>query len=207
MKRESTDPHRERLPGNSLFCGLSAEAVEGWGHESDSAFHALVAANVAMNLTSGFRGMSATLPVWFEYGHAHVVSRRVDERYTLYARGTIRDGADSWKWEQRVAGLVSNNFAPTWRVLADERRFEDLSGPDHLTAWSKVAWMLEKFGPDGMRTYLLAVTDPLPRKDELDRHTFQRDREIAVLAEIGLAPIEALEEEWLHSASKATSKR
>jgi len=206
-KREPTDPQRERLPGDTLFCGLSAEAVEGWGVESDSAFHALLAAIVAQNLTSGFRGMTANLPVWFEYGHSHVVSRKVDERHTLFARGTLRDDGDSVKWDQRVAGLVANDFAPTWRALADERRFEDLSGPDHLVAWSKVAWMLDRFGPDGMRTYLLAVTDRLPRKDELDRHAFQRDRELAVLAEIGLTSIETLEEEWRRSASKANSKR
>ncbi len=206
-KRDSTDPMRERLVGGSLFFGISAEAVDSWGHESDSALHSQVAANVAMNLLVGFRGMSSPVPIWFEYGWSHVASRRVDERYTLYARGTLRDGADAWKWEGRVAGLVSNDFAPSWKDLANETKFEGLSGPDHLVAWSKAKWMLEVLGPRGMRTYLLAITDPLPRKDELDSVAHRRDRELSALAEIGGASIESLDLAWRAWAAKEPTKR
>ncbi|MBL8862348.1 MAG: hypothetical protein JNK02_10085 [Planctomycetes bacterium] len=207
VQRDGTDPMRERLPGGSLFFGISAEAVESWGHESDSALHAQVAANVAMNLAVAFRGMSSPIPLWFEYGWSHVASRRVDERYTLYARGTLREGADAWRWEPRVAGLVTNGFAPTWTDLAGKRRFEDLSGPDHLVAWSKAAWLLESLGPRGMRTYLLTVSDPLPRQDGLDPPAFRRDRELAALVEISGLGLERLEESWRRAALKATSKR
>lgn len=207
LQRDPQDPMRERLAGNSLFFGISMEAVRDWGHESDSALHAQVAANVALNLLAGFRGISATVPVWFEYGYSHGASRRVDERYTLLARGTAREDADAWKWEPRVAGLISNDFAPTWKDLANERRFEDLSAPDHLVAWSKVSWMLQTFGPERMRQYLMAVTDPLPRRDELDRAAFLRDRQLAALDEVGGAPNLELEAAWRRWASKAVSKR
>ena len=206
-KRDSTDPFRERLPGNTLFFGISAESVAAWGHANDSALHCQVAANVAMNLLVAFRGMTSPLPVWLEYGWAHVASRRVDERYTLYAKGTQREGADSWNWDARVAGLVSNGFAPTWQQLAAETRFDDLSGPDHLVAWSKAKWLLETLGPRGMRTYLLAITDPLPRVDELDPVAFRREREIQTWTELSGTSIQAFEEAWIRSASKATSKR
>ncbi len=207
LQRDPQDPMRERLAGNSLFFGISMEAVRDWGQESDSALHAQVAANVSLNLLAGFRGMSSTLPVWFEYGYSHCASRRVDERYTLLARGTAREDADAWKWEPRVAGLVSNDFAPTWKDLANERRFEDLSAPDHLVAWSKVSWMLQTLGPERMRQYLMAVTDPLPRRDELDRAAFLRDRQLAALDEVGGAPNLELEAGWRRWASKAVSKR
>jgi len=207
LKRDASDPIRERLPGNTLFFGMSAETVRSWSQETDSAFHAQVAANVALNLMDGFRGMSATPPVWFQYGYSHVVSRRVDERFTLYAKGTIREDADSWKWEPRVAGLITNDFAPSWKDLANERRFDDLSGPDHLVAWSKVTWMLQHFGPERVRQYLMSVTDPLPRKDELDRAAFLRDRELQALEEAGGVPAAELEEAWRRWAAKATSKR
>jgi hypothetical protein len=207
LQRDATDPLRERLPGDTLFFGISAETIATWGHESDSALHAQVAANVALNLLAGFRGMRSPLPVWFEYGWSHVVSREIDERFTLYARGTQREAAESWDWRARVAGLVANDFAPTWAALADEKRFEDLSGPDHLVAWSKVRWMLDELGPSGLRTYLLAISAPLPRVDELDPHAFRRDRELAVLAELGGGTLAALEEAWRRDAAKATSKR
>lgn len=206
-KREPSDPRREWLAGGSLFFGISAETVESWGQESDSALHAQVAANVALNLLNGFRGMTSPVPVWFEYGWSYVASRRVDERYTLHARGTQREGADSWKWDARVAGLVSNDFAPSWKDLASETRFEGLSAPDHLVAWSKTTWMLENFGPRGMRTYLLAITDPPPRKDELDLVAFRRERELAALAEVGADSLESLEASWRAWAVKPTSKR
>ncbi|MCY2959316.1 MAG: hypothetical protein NTY35_04050 [Planctomycetota bacterium] len=207
LKRDASDPIRERLPGGSLFFGISAETVRSWSQESESAFHSQVAANVALNLLSGFRGMSSTLPVWFEYGYSHVISRRVDERYTLYAKGTLREDGDSWKWEPRVAGLIANDFAPSWKDLANEKRFEDLSGPDHLVAWSKVTWMLQTFGPERMRQYLMAVTDPLPRQDELDRAAFLRDRQLRALEEVAGVPTTELEDVWRRWAAKATSKR
>lgn len=207
VQTDATDPSRVRLPGQSLFFGLSAETVRTWGYETDAAVHAQVAANVALNLLEGFRGMRAMPPFWFEYGYSHVASRAVDERYTLYARGTLRDGADSWKWEPRVAGLVGNDFAPTWKDLAAEKRFEDMSGQDHLVAWSKVTWMLQTFGPDRMRQYLMAVTDPLPRKDELDQAAFVRERELGALVEISGQSLPDLEATWRRWASKATSKR
>lgn len=205
--RDGNDPMRERLPGGCLFFGLSAEAVHSWGRESDIAFHSQVAADVALNLVNGFRDLGTSAPLWFEYGWSHVQSRRIEERSTHYARGTDREGRDSWKWEPRVQGLISNAFAPTFPQLAEFRRWDELSGPAHLAAWSKVSWMLTTFGPERMRTFLMAVTDPVPALGEAERTAFLRDRQLAALQDVGGAPVEALEEAWRRWAGKPGSKR
>lgn len=207
MERDTTDPTRDHLAGGSIFFGVSAESVRAWGQPTDAALHAMVAANVAMNLAAGYRGMRSTLPVWFEYGYSHVASRRVDERFTLLAQGTQREGADAWKWEPRVAGLVSNDYASSWTELAEAKHAKELSGPEHLVAWSRVGWMLETFGPERARRFLAAVTDPLPQRDELDRAAHVRDRQLDALVETGGAPLADLEAAWRRWASKATSKR
>jgi len=207
LQRDAADPMRERLPGGSLFFGLSAESVESWGHETDSVLHCQVAANVAMNLVVSLREMLSPIPVWFEYGWAHVASRRVDERFTLYAKGTLREDADSWRWDARVAGLVGNDFAPSFQDLANDKRFADLSGPDHLVAWSKVTWMLQTFAPSALREYVLAVAEPVPRADELDKELFRRDRDLAALATLGGTTVADLEKSWRAWAAKSGSKR
>jgi len=205
--RDGHDPMRERLPGASLFFGLSAEAVRSWGRESDIAFHSQVAADVALNLVNGFRDRGTSAPVWFEYGWSHVQSRRIEERSTHYARGTDREGRDGWKWDARVQGLISNAFAPAFPELAALRRWDELSGPAHLAAWSKTTWMLTTFGPERMRKFLMAITDPVPALGEEERAAFLRERQLTALADVGGTPLEALEEAWRRWAGKPGSKR
>jgi hypothetical protein len=205
--RDGMDPMRERLPGGSLFFGVSAENVRSWGRESDIAFHSQVAADVSINLMNGFRDLGTSAPVWFEYGWSHVQSRRVEERSTHYARGTDREGRDAWKWQDRVQGLISNGFAPTFPDLAGLRTWDQISGPAHLAAWSKVSWMLTTFGPERMRLFLLAITDPVPKLEAEERATFLQERQLTALQDVGGASLTALEEAWKRWAGKPGSKR
>jgi hypothetical protein len=206
LGRDTTDPIRERLPGQTMFLGISAEAVRSWSQELDAALHAQVAADVALNLIDGFRDQGLFAPVWFKYGWAHVEARAADERFALYARSAAREERDAWKWEPRVQALVGNAFAPTWKEMAGWSRFEDLTGPGHLTAWSKVTWMLAQ-GAKPMRAYLLAVTEPLPSPRPADLAAFLRDRQLAALEQVFGQPPAQLEDAWRRWAAKPGARR
>lgn len=132
------------LPGGSVFLGTSAEAVKnGMGTELDSGLHALVAAEVARNLCFAFRGSRARVPVWFAHGVAICYSRKVDERWSMFVQPTspgVDD--DSWHWEPRVSGLVANDFVPKWDDMFAWTPSTKLEPAQHMTAWSRVAWLM-----------------------------------------------------------------
>lgn len=160
LKREAPASLRERLPGGTLCLVTNAEVLRGFGFELDAALHCSVAADVTLNLVDGFRNSFAA-PFWFKQGLAHVASRRIDERWTVFAKGTIREKPDSWKWEPRVYGLVTNGFVPSWKTMAGWTRWEDLDAAAHMTCWSRVSWLLSIEGAD-VHGYLMELTTPVP---------------------------------------------
>ncbi len=206
LDRQGTDPIRERLPGETLFFGISMEAVRSWGHELDAALHAQVAANVALNLIDGFRNQGTQAPIWFKYGWSHVVSRNVDERFTLYARGAARDEPGAERWDPRVQALIGNGFAPTWKEMAEWDDFADLTGPAHMVAWSKLSWMLT-LGPEAMRGCLMALTEAVPEAPAAERAEHLRARQLQALEALAGSPVPEAEETWRTWASKPPNRR
>jgi len=149
------------LRGGTMFVGQSAECLRANGFELDTALHCALAADLAYDLVDGFRGYHDSSPEWFKCGLASWFSRRIDERFTIYARGTIvRAGDDSWKWAPRVRGLVAHEQVPSWSAMLDWRRWEDIDAPGHMAAWSRVDWLLEH-KRQALRALLLALTEPL----------------------------------------------
>jgi hypothetical protein len=207
LGRDGTDPIRERLPGPTLFVGLSAETLRSWEQELDLALHAQAATDLALNLVDGFRDNGYRTPLWFKYGWSHVVARGVDERFAFYARSAQREDKNAWRWAPRVQALVANDYAPTFEQAARWARFEDLRGPEHMVSWSKVGWMLEQ-GPQAMRRWILALTEPLPelKGPELDAHLVQR--QLDALREFGGGrDLGAIEADWRAWAAKGGARR
>ena len=164
---------RGPLRGGTMFLGQSAECLRLEGFELDTQLYCAVAADLAYNFVDGFRGYHDSSPEWFKCGLASWFSRRIDERWTIYARGTtVRTGDDSWKWERRVRGLVENGLAPSWPAMLEWRRWEDIDAPGHMAAWSRVDWLLAH-KQAGMRALLLAETEPLivPRLEQQSLQT------------------------------------
>lgn len=156
------DPHaaRGRLADGTLFLAESAEDLRQNGFELDSALHCAVAALMACNLVDGFRGYHDSTPEWFRSGLAIWFSRRVDERWATYARGTtFTHGDDSWKWPPRVRGLVANRLAPPWSKMLEWKSWEEIDGPGHMLVWSRVDWLLARKDAD-LRAFLLGMTEP-----------------------------------------------
>jgi hypothetical protein len=73
----------------------------------------------------------------------------------------MREKTDSWKWEPRVFGLVSNGFVPSWKTMSAWTRWEDLDAAGHMVCWSRVTWLMSLEGVD-FNAYLMDLTQPVP---------------------------------------------
>ncbi len=187
---------RSRLDGGTLFLGMSAEHLRRCGYELDAALHCTLAFDLALNLVDGFRDNQYSAALWFKAGLASWFSRRIDERWAIYARGTtLLFGDDSWRWEPRVSGLVSNGVAIPWSRTLDWTSWEEIDAQAHMVVWSRVAWMLSREDAD-RRRFLEAMTESLVPVPEAERASTSRARQIAaLLACFGGTP-EELDEEW-----------
>jgi hypothetical protein len=165
---------RERLPGGSLLLVTNAEVLRSFNLDLDAALHCAVVSEVTQNFVDGFRS-SWSAPFWFRQGLAHAASRRIDERWTIFAAGTMREKSDSWKWDQRVFGLVTNGYAPDWKTMAGWTRWEDLDAVGHMVCWSRVAWLLTRDGAS-LNAFLMELTQPLPL-NTADRETILMQRQ------------------------------
>jgi hypothetical protein len=206
LKRSVDTSLRERLPGGSMFLGVNAESLEQYGFELDAALASTVVSEITFNLVDGFRNTFAA-PYWFRQGLAHRASRALDERFTLFAAGTMRQkDDDSWKWEPRVFGLVSNGYVPAWSAMAAWTKWEDLNAQGHMTAWSRTTWLLGQKEVN-RRALLMEFTEPLPQVSGDERAKIIVERQPAVMKKaLGMEHAE-LDQAWRQFVLKTYSKR
>jgi hypothetical protein len=190
LNLDDFESYRRTLPGGSFFFGTSAEAARvGVGNELDSALYACVAGEMALNLCDGFRGNDCELPLWFKHGLGLVYARRADERWTWYFPiVAVAKDEEPWRWEPRVHGLVTNDFAPKWDDMFGWQDVMKLDPRQRMSAWSRVAWLLGN-SKANLRTLLLALSQqPCPAKE-----TGQQSK--ALSAAFGKTPAQ-LDEAW-----------
>ncbi len=189
--------YRAMLPGGSWFFGVAADVVRDLGTPLDSALHALVASNVSYGMTSAFRGTLHSRPVWFAHGLALLEGRKVEPRWCMYV---VRDSPgpedETWKWEQRLGGLVANNFVASWDEMLEWPSSSKLEARHHMTAWSRVAWLAET-DRAGFQKLLRALTDPpeAPGKDPAAPGFPAEIQKKRLQAALGRTPAE-LDEAW-----------
>lgn len=198
---------RGRLEGGTMFLGQSAECVRQYGYELDAALQCAVAANLAFNLVDGFRKNHNSSPVWFKCGLASWFSRRIDERWTIYARGTtFTFDDDSWKWAPRVRGLVAHDLAIPWSRMLEWTSWEEIDAPGHMVLWSRVDWLLSRKDAD-LRAFLMGMTESLVYVPALARARVSRERqEDSLRAGFGGTPAE-LDTQWKEFVLKNTPKK
>ncbi len=161
-KSEEERVLRYTLPGGSMYCGVSAEALRDGGYELDLALHCAVAASLVANFLDALRDSNWATPLWLDMGLGHWFSRRIDERFTYYAAGTTHDFGDKLcKWQPRVRGLVENKFAYSWSDMLGTLEWSQLTPQAHLLIWSRVDWMLQVPSAD-LRAFLMPLTTPIP---------------------------------------------
>jgi hypothetical protein len=160
---EQTFSYRYGFTDGGYVFGLAAEALRQNGYTLDAVLHTTMAFGVINNFCDGFRGTWGAAPLWFKYGLGHVWSRRIDPRWNLYEGGDghVDQREDAWNWEPRVRGLVENGVYPSFAEMLAWQRWDELKPRDHMMAWSRTAWLLER-EESRPREFLMGVTEPAP---------------------------------------------
>ena len=193
--------YRTGWPEDCMFFGLNMEAIkESYdvpGEKPfDSMLYARVAGNLAANFVDGFAGHFFSAPAWFTVAAEHLYARRVAPRWTASAGLKVGETTDDddWEWEERVAGLVKNEFyAKTFEVFGWTREYE-LNRRDHMIVWSKLDYLTraaEGEAPAFLDSILVPVRDmSAGSAEELRERQTQ-----ALMAHYSLSPDE-FDEAW-----------
>jgi hypothetical protein len=200
--------YRGLLPGGSWFLGASTEALAKIGCESDSGLHALVAYALAENLCDGFRGTKREKPLWWKHGLGLYYSRRIEERWSVHVpRAATGSEADSWRWEPRLHGLVSNDFVPGFDEMLAWPNATTLEAPQHMSTWSRVSWLLGLEKAE-LRAFLVAISEPIDPglSEEERRAALTESGKRALRAGFGKSPAE-LDQAWRKWVLKKYPKR
>jgi hypothetical protein len=158
--------YRAHLPGNTWFFGVPAELTQSMGTLLDSSLHAHVATCAMYSFTSGFRGTLHSRPPWLVQGLALMRGRLADPRWNVFLpRDSPGPEDDTWKWEERVSGLVKNKFDPSFAEMLGWKDIVSMEARAHMTSWSRVEWLAET-EKAGLQKLVRAVTDELERPAE-----------------------------------------
>lgn len=152
--------YRKVLPGGAWFFGATADGPREMGTKLDSALHAVVASGVAYELVDGFRGNTMSRPLWFKHGLGLVYGRKADARWCMFVQRESTDADDqTWRWEERLNGLVTNKFVASWDEMLGWKDGPEYEARHHMTMWSRVAWLLESDEAQ-FRALAMKLTEP-----------------------------------------------
>jgi hypothetical protein len=152
--------YRTILPGGAWYFALSAESVRKMGTKLDSALHGMLACGVAYELCDGFRGRKRIQPFWLKQGLGLQYGRAAEPRWCMHIeRDSTEPDDQTWRWEERLHALVTNRFVPAWDEMLAWKDGEKLDARQHMTAWSRVAW-LQETDPKAFRELLRLVSEP-----------------------------------------------
>jgi hypothetical protein len=167
IKSDETGWYITELQGGSWLFATAAQITQELGTPLDSALHALVADGVAECFTYAYRGFSRSRPFWLVHGLGLAYGRKAEPRWSVYIpRDSPGPEDETWKWEERVSGLVTNKFVPTWDEMLAWKSPVGMESRAHIVAWSRVAWLMET-EPAGLQVYLRAISQP-PQEGSLD---------------------------------------
>jgi hypothetical protein len=203
---ETEYSHRYRFD-DTYFFGANFEALKDHERGFESAFAAGVMAALTANFVDAFRDSNMVAPDWLRYGLAHRAARKVDARWNQWGAGGDPTSTEDtgWVWEPRVLGLVKNNVVPTWAEMMAWKKLEDIKPRDHMIAWSRVEWLMEK-RKDKLRGLLLALAKPIddwgPKREEL-----RLAQQVKAFADVLGEDVEALDSEWRAWVLKTYSKK
>jgi hypothetical protein len=177
LKAGETAWYIAQLDGRSWFFGVAAEVMQKAGAPLDSALHGLVATGVGEAFVYGFRATPTKRPIWLLQGIALALGRKAEPRWCVFIpRDSEGPDDQTWLWEERVSGLVTNKFVPTWDEMFAWTDPNKIEPRGHMTAWSRASWLMETDAA-GFQKYLHAVTNrregdqepPAGGESEVDR--------------------------------------
>jgi hypothetical protein len=189
---------------DGLFLGVTVESLHDL-QPADSALHFAFVYDLVLNFDTAFRGVILPGPHWWRHGLARWFAREVDPRILLYAtpaKAAVRPEEDS-EWPVRVRARVEKAAFPATAAMLDWKEYSGWSFADHMIAWSRVDYLLNR-GDGAARRFFLAIHEPVPWVDGRDERVAAQLHG-ALEAVTGLSP-EAFDEAWCKYV-KATYKR
>jgi hypothetical protein len=160
LKSGETAWYVAKMEGGSWFFGGAAQVLQAMGAPLDSALHGLVATGAAECFVYGFRATHTPRPYWLVHGIELSFGRKAEPRWSVFVPRESEGPEDrTWMWEERVNGLVTNKFVPTWDEMFAWKEPNALEPRSHMTVWSRVEWLMETDAA-GFQKYLRAATDP-----------------------------------------------
>ncbi|MAF67331.1 MAG: hypothetical protein CMJ84_16950 [Planctomycetes bacterium] len=198
---------RTGFTDGAMFTGLSSEALSETSFKLDSALYCQLVSDMVLNFNDAYRVNYFNSPIWWKYGLAHWYSRRIDPRWTSSAgvpsgRNWREEDAE---WRPRVGNLVKNDFFISTEKLFACSDYEDLNTRDHMVAWSRIEFLLEREEAD-LKGFLDAINRRKPEGDEAAVTAKLVERQRAALEQcFGLSSAE-LDEQWASYVRKQYRK-
>lgn len=110
----------------------------------DTALHAHVAFNLAINFLDGYKLYAYELPPWMREGLGHVFEREVDPRFNsrTMSEGGLGEVVQKSDWLAEARRLVRTERAPRLAELANVLSYGELNAEHHLVAWSMMDFLV-----------------------------------------------------------------
>ncbi len=126
--------------------------------KKDSALHAHLSFNLAINFFDGFKHYSYDGPIWLREGLGHFMERRVDPRFNTFdsSEGSLAQMTKKSEWEPEVVKLVRSGKAPRMAELINVKTYAELKLPHHFATWSMVDF-LARSDPKKFATFLWTI--------------------------------------------------
>lgn len=122
--------------------------------DSDLRFDRFLLAHEAHCLSHAFlcayKHFSYDPPVWLDEGLAHALEREVNPEMNTFdnEEGASARRTGETNWTEVARRLIANGKATPLAELVRKNTFGELTDEDHITAWSKVRFLLDAHGPE-----------------------------------------------------------
>ena len=195
------------FPGmDEILLGLSVESFHGL-EPGDTALHFALVYDLVLNFDTGFRGVTQPGPQWWRHGLARWFGRAVAPRIQLYATpagAAVREDQADSDWPARVRKRVENGAFPACSEMLDWGDYSGWSFADHMIAWSRVDYLLNR-GDGAARRFFLAIHEPVPYTKEREER-IAAQRRGALEAATGLS-FEGFDKAWCQYVKESYRRR
>jgi hypothetical protein len=191
-------PKRHNLGWSHGLLFATSTGFEG-RLDNDTSLHCHVVYNVVHNLCDGYRHFHHQVPVWFKFGLAQWYLQRIDPRFQNYDRPPdgepdVRTDCDWWP---KVFAWVRHGACRPLRELMTWGDYGPFRFRDYVCSWSRVAFLMDRHGDEGLRVYLHLVKAPLAPADETPPwELVLRQQDRAIAEGYGYDSPEALDAAW-----------
>lgn len=174
----------------------------------DGRLEASVTSGLATLFLEALRQNNLTAPLWISRAYSHRAVRRIDPRlvtdYGLDEGRTV--GEDDYKWEPRVRNLCKIEFFAPAREMFGWEDPSALGVREHMTAWSRLDYLLDELDGDD-RGFLLELCQPNLTGHPSGTGTERVERQVEALQRFYGRTPEEFDEGWQAWVKKTYARR